>query len=318
MVCAAPTMNPPPLSATQHPCRRPWLLAASAGDACLKLGAGRKTAHLTPLKRHPLMGYFALAYGLSWLVWAPLWLPALGVHGWPVLPFHHALGALGPITAAFIMSAVETGRAGPRDLLRRMGLWRGRLAWVLTALLGPCALLVLGLLAAAALDGPAPLLAKLGRSTEFPQFSALEFLAYNVVTFGFGEEVGWRGYALPRLLQRRTALAATLWLTLGWAVWHAPLFLYRPGFMGMGVLGVIGWLFSLLTGAVLLSWLYFESRGSLLVVALFHAGVDVAFTSEASSPVVINTAGALITLWGIAGVLRFGPRRLASRQAPSS
>jgi len=54
-------------------------------------------------------------------------------------------------------------------------------------------------------------------------------------------------------------------------------------------------------------------RGSLLVVALFHAGVDVAFSSSASSPVVINTAGALITLWGIAVMLMAGPRRLASR-----
>jgi len=48
-------------------------------------------------------------------------------------------------------------------------------------------------------------------------------------------------------------------------------------------------------------------------VALFHAGVDVAFSSSASSPVVINTAGALITLWGIAVMLMAGPRRLASR-----
>ncbi|MEO8154129.1 MAG: CPBP family intramembrane glutamic endopeptidase [Rhizobacter sp.] len=264
--------------------------------------------------RYPLVCYFALAYGISWLVWAPLWLPALDVRGLPVLPFHHALGALGPIGAAFIVSAIEPGGGGPRDLLRRMGLWRGRLAWVFVALLGPCALLALGLLAAAVFEGHAPLLTDLGRSSEFPQFSALEFLAYNVVSFGFGEEVGWRGFALPRLQQRHPAWLATLWLTLGWAIWHAPLFLYRPGFMGMGVAAVIGWLFSLLTGAVLLTWLYNESRGSLLVVAIFHAGVDVAFTSDASSPVVVNTAGALITLWGIAVVLTVGRRRLVSQR----
>ena len=103
--------------------------------------------------RHPLLCYFALAYSISWLIWAPLWLPALGVHGLPVLPFHHALGALGPIAAAFIVSAVEAGRAGPCDLLRRMGLWRGQLAWVLTALLGPYALHLLGMLAAAGFVG---------------------------------------------------------------------------------------------------------------------------------------------------------------------
>ena len=263
---------------------------------------------------HPLFWYFALAYGISWLIWAPLWLPALGVHGLPVLPFHHALGAVGPIAAAFIVSAVESGRAGPLDLLRRMGLWRGRMVWVLIALLGPYALLALGLLAATVFEGRGPVMANLGRSLEFPQFSALAFLAYNVVTFGFGEEVGWRGFALPRLQQRHAAWLATLWLTLGWAIWHAPLFLYRPGFVDMGVVGVIGWLFALLTGSILLTWLYNESRSSLLVVALFHAGVDVAFTSAASSPVAVNTAGALITLWSVAVILTAGSRRSASPQ----
>ena len=87
--------------------------------------------------------FFALAYGISWLMWAPLWLPAFGVERLPALPFQHALGALGPIVAAFIVSAAQTGRAGPVDLLRRMGLWRGRLGWVAVALLGPLALLAL-------------------------------------------------------------------------------------------------------------------------------------------------------------------------------
>ena len=266
---------------------------------------------------HPLVCYFALAYGISWMLWAPLWLPALGVHGLPVVPYHHALGALGPIAAAFIVSAIESGRTGPLDLLRRMGQWRGRTVWILIALLGPYFLLLLGLLVASVLPGEAPTLATLGRSSEFPQFSALGFLAYNIVTFGFGEEVGWRGFALPRLQLRHSDLLATLWLTLGWAFWHAPLFLYRPAFMDMGVAGTTGWLFSLLTGAVLLTWLYNMSRGSLLVVALFHGAVDVAFTSAASSPVVTNTMGALITLWGIAVAVIASPRHLGSQKDPA-
>ena len=50
-------------------------------------------------RRWSLLAFFALAYGISWLIWAPLWLPPLGVRGLRVVPFHHALGALGPITA---------------------------------------------------------------------------------------------------------------------------------------------------------------------------------------------------------------------------
>lgn len=261
--------------------------------------------------RHPLAAFFALAYGISWFLWAPLWLPALGIEGLPTVPtFHHALGAYGPIAAAFLVSARHTGPAGPRALAVGMLLWRGRLVWIAVALLAPFALLAIAVGAAAALGGGGVSLEGLGRSSEFPGLSALGFLAYNLLTFGYGEEVGWRGFALPRLQMRHSALAATLLLTVGWAGWHVPLFLYRPGYADMGAAGIAGWLLSLLTGAVLLTWLYNESRGSLLVVALFHATVDVAFTSDLSSELVVNAAGALITLWGVAVLVVAGPRTL--------
>jgi uncharacterized protein len=265
------------------------------------------------IQRRPLASFFALAYIISWLLWAPLWLPAVGLHGLPVLPFQHAIGALGPIAAAFLVSAMESGRTGPGDLLRRMGLWRGRLLWLAVALVAPYALLAIAAVAAALLGGQSVSPAVFGSSREFPQFSALGFLAYNVISFGYGEEVGWRGFALPRLQTRHSALVASLLLTLGWALWHAPLFFYRPGYTSMDAAGVAGWFFSLLTGAVLLTWLYNESRGSILVVAVFHATVDVAFTSAISSPFVVNVAGALITFWGIVVLVIAGPRFLSRR-----
>ena len=264
-------------------------------------------------RRHPLATFFALTCGISWLIWAPLWLPAFGVNGLPVLPFQHGMGALGPIAAAYLVSAMEAGPAGPRDLFRRMGLWHGCLLWMAVALLAPFALLVIAVAGASVLGEASVSLADLGRSREFPQFSALGFLAYNVVSFGFGEEVGWRGFALPRLQTRHSAFVATLLLTLGWALWHTPLFFYRPGYASMDAAGIAAWFFSLLTGAVLLTWLYNESRGSILVVALFHAAVDVAFTSGNSSPFVVNTTGALITFWGIVVLVAAGPGYLSSR-----
>jgi membrane protease YdiL (CAAX protease family) len=265
------------------------------------------------IRCHPLATYFVLAYGISWLLWAPLWLPAFGVDGLPVLPFHHALGALGPITAAFLVSAMETGLAGSLDLFRRMGLWRGRLLWVAVALLVPFALLALAVVGTSLVGGKSLSLTGFGRSREFPQFSALGFLAYNIVSFGYGEEVGWRGFVLPRLQTRYSAFVATFLLTLGWALWHLPLFFYRPGYMTMGAADIVGWFLSFLTGAVLLTWLYHESRGSLLVVALFHAAVDIVFTSDVSSQSVVTTAGTLITLWGIIVLVAAGPSYLSWR-----
>ncbi len=265
------------------------------------------------VRRHPLAAFFALACGISWLLWAPLWLPAFGVHGLPVLPFHHALGALGPITAAFLVSGRESGRAGTAGLWRHMGLWHGRLGWLAIALLVPYGLLAVAVVGATVSGKDVASLAGFGRSPEFPQFSAFGFFAYSFFSFGYGEETGWRGFALPRLQARHSALAASLLLTLGWALWHVPLFLYRPGYTGMHGAALAGWIFSLATGSVLLTWLYNESRGSILVAALFHATIDVAFTSNAATPSVVSVVGAAVTIWGIIVLVAAGPRSLSRR-----
>src|SRR5436190_616454 len=117
------------------------------------------------IQRRPLAAFFALAYAISWLLWAPLWLPTIGVNGLPILPFHHALGALGPVLAAFIVSASEGGLSGPADLLRRMGLGRGSLQWVALGLVAPLALLGAGVAWATAIGHEKLPLASFGQSS---------------------------------------------------------------------------------------------------------------------------------------------------------
>lgn len=254
--------------------------------------------------------FFLLAYAISWLIWAPLWLPELGMStngSWPIL---HPLGGLGPMLSAFICTALESGKEGTRALWRRMAFERGTLGWVLLALFAPLLLLALGMIIHPLFGGPPAAWGDFGRSRDWPMLSAPAFLLFNLIFFGYGEEVGWRGYALPRLQAGRSAWQATVILTLFWAMWHAPLFFFRPGFAGMDALGVVGWLFSLLTGAVLLTWLFNDSRGNLLVVALLHASIDVAFVSVTSAGLA-PMLGAAVTCWGIWVLIVFGPARLA-------
>ena len=99
-----------------------------------------------------LLPFFALACGISWLIWAPLWLPAFGVNGLHVFPFHHAFGAVGPIAAAFVLTLSRGGMAGVHDLLCRMVVWRGRMRWLLIALLAPFVLLAISIVVASLLQ----------------------------------------------------------------------------------------------------------------------------------------------------------------------
>ena len=140
----------------------------------------------------------------------------------------------------------------------------------------------------------------------------LQFFIYNLLFFGFGEEAGWRGFALPRLQNKMNALTASIILTLFWALWHLPLFFYRPGYTTMDFAGIAGWSFSLLTGSILLTWLYNSSRGSILICAVFHSTIDIAFTTDIADKNILNYMGFLITVWGILTIIIFKPKNLAA------
>lgn len=255
----------------------------------------------------PLIVFFTLAYLISWLVWLPLYGPAMGLHGLPVMPWHHALGGLGPLIAAFVTQAVYGGKQGLRSLLKAC--IQPRSGWVLlVALIGPFALEIIALWADSLISGRSLSLEGFFHSREFPELHPLLFLVYNLVFFGWGEETGWRGFALPRLQQRYKTLISALIISALWAVWHWPLFFYRPGYVSMDAAGVAGWCLSLLTGSILLSWLYNSSRGSVLICAVFHATVDIAFTAKGLSPEATGYMGALITIWGIATIFFLKPR----------
>lgn len=257
-------------------------------------------------------GFMALAYAFSWIFWLPLYGPYLGVNGLPVIRYHHAFGALGPMIAAFVVSYQKFGGRGDKTLLRRMTDARNKL-FLLIAAFSPFVLLCLASAIDYFVNGAPVQLSLIGKTKEFPEFSFFFYLLYNLLFFGFGEEVGWAGVAAPQLQKKFGALPAAIIFTFFWAVWHWPLFLYRPGYASMGIAGMAGWFFSLLTGRVLLSWLLNSTCGSILVCALFHATIDVAFVSDFASADRTAYLGMLITVWGVITVIVFGSKNL-SRQ----
>jgi uncharacterized protein len=249
-----------------------------------------------------VLQFFGLAYIISWVIWLPLYLPAFGINGLPELPYHHALGAFGPLIAGILFSYKYGTASG--NLLEKMFDPRRQTPWILVATFAPFLILILALLIHSVLYNSAFDLKSIGRSEEFPSFGIAGFFLYSLLTFGYGEETGWRGYALPELQKRFNPFISGLILTLGWAVWHWPLFLYRPGYTEMGPGGIFGWVMSLLTGSILLTWLYNRS-GSIMVCAIFHATIDIVFTSVGVDQTVMNLAGALVTIWGLGTLLIF-------------
>jgi uncharacterized protein len=203
------------------------------------------------VKRHQLVAFFVLAYALTWPLIplvrvSPLW-------GFPAL--------FGPALAAVIVAALTDGRAGLRDLLSRLVRWRVGVRWYAVALGLP---MVLALTAAGL-----HLLLGAQTSVTFGELSVLNFVVFVLIV---GEELGWRGYALPRLLAQQSALAASLILGVLWGVWHLPTFFVA----GAPQYGLPFSAFVLLTMAysVVIGWVYVHSRESVLIASLMHGAIN--------------------------------------------
>ena len=203
------------------------------------------------VRRHPLIAFFVLACALTWpliplVSVTPLW-------GFPAL--------FGPALAAIVVAAVADGRAGLRDLRGRVARWRVGARWYAVAL---------GLPAVLAL-ATAGLHVVLGGQTSF-ELGGLSVLNFVVFVLIIGEELGWRGYALPRLLVGRSALAASLILGVLWCAWHLPTFFV----VGAPQHGLPFSAFVLLTVAysVVFTWVYLHTRGSVLIATLLHGAIN--------------------------------------------
>lgn len=261
-------------------------------------------------RMRPLTWFFVTAYSASWLAWSPLTLAALGLVKGSPPSYLHLLGGLGPMLAAILVTWRTGGRPALRRLRERSLTLNGRALWVAMAFLLPAALFAVSLLVLYLFDASPVRWNRIGTSTEYPAMPAPVFWLVNVVFFGFGEEVGWRGFALPRMQARRSALSSALLLGLAWAGWHLPLFAFSEGLSHLGIGGTVGWMMSMLTGSVLMAWFFNSSRGSVLAVAIFHGVLDIFMTSPVV-PRIAMAMGAILTIGTVALVPLFGPSHLA-------
>jgi uncharacterized protein len=204
------------------------------------------------IKRQALPIFCALTIALSF---AATLLPLPGEAVPVVMVFIPALVALG-------LTALTDGRSGVRALLSKRGQWRVRTWWVVGAV-------GLGLVLRVIMSGMALLLGLIP-AIQLRQWSPtqLAFFALILFVFALPEELGWRGYALPKLLERHSPLVAGLIIGVLWGALHVALTL--PGMMMGGVPGVPVVL-EVVGLAVLGTWLYIRTNGNLLVTSLFHA-----------------------------------------------
>ncbi|MFC5928798.1 CPBP family intramembrane metalloprotease [Cryobacterium melibiosiphilum] len=265
---------------------------------------------MVSVSRHPVVTFVVLSYAISWAFWVPLLADRQGWVSFSASPYLHLAGGLGPAIAAIIVTAFVAGRVGLADLGRRVVAVRGRARWLLLAVLGPLVLFAIAVVVARVVDGVWPDVNRFGASVEYAALPLLVFWAANLLFYGFGEEIGWRGFAQPTLQRRHSALVTALIVSAMWAAWHLPLFGITPTYRAMPAAGFIGFAVSILVASLVFAWLYLKSSGSIVVVAVFHAVFDIATTTPTSTPLIPTLMGAVITIAGLAVI----PSLLKSRR----
>jgi uncharacterized protein len=265
------------------------------------------------VRRHPLITFFVLAYALSWIIESPLVFLPSSVTDTQDLVLR-ILASSVPSVLGIVLTAMVLGRGALRKLLGRLLIWRVDPQWYLVMILGPVALAggVVGL--NTLLGGPA-------LSLGMPLLGVAVFLAFSIFPgSALGEEIGWRGYALPRLQTRRSALSASLIIGVSWGLWHLPLWLagwfqaepFRtPPLYGAFVVSTIAL-------SVILTWVYNSTGGSLLMVVLIHATANLPISlsidelgSRAMVPVLLYFG--LMVVAAIVVVIWAGPNHLSRK-----
>jgi len=250
-----------------------------------------RPATLPLLKRmvidYPLVAFFVLAFIGGWLVLLPTVLFESGLGLIPIdipapavmLSFIPAAMA-GPALGAFVVTRMVEGKQGTRQLLRRRILrWRVGVQWYLIAVFGvPLVYFV----AASLVLGAAPLEALI---EQWP-FLFTSYLPKVVMVFlivSLWEEIGWMGFALPRLQDRYGPLLASTVLGVLWALWHLPAYFNSTQVVadkvGLGELGRLLYLLPLLMllailTRIVMTWLFNVTMGSVVIVTLFHAAFN--------------------------------------------
>lgn len=230
--------------------------------------------------------YFVVAIAICWLALLPASLAALGVlpgavDGYMALaPF----AVFSPTIAGMLAARREGGRPAVRELFRGLRAWR----------VGPVYFVLAITLSAIAYTAARAAYALVPGASDVPWLFLPERpdQIAGLFVVPIAEEIGWRGYALPRLIARHGAHRATWILGVFWALWHVPMFIS----VGDSALAVLVSLVFILVGNVSFTWLYRRGGGSLLLAVLFHFGTHLLDASTHAlpadmTPIVLHTIG---------------------------
>jgi uncharacterized protein len=227
------------------------------------------------IHRQPVVAYFAIAFAGTWALTIPLALSSgVNLFRLPdiafVLLFIFSIYT-GPFLGALIVTRSIEGRAGIRQLFKRTGQWRVGVRWYLAAIFS---FLLIWLVSFSALYRGAPLRGLIANPLLLVTIF-LPWLLQGIFIPSLGEELGWRGFALPRLQAQYGPILAAIILGMLQGIWHLPI-LFTPLLGPFTLEKLITFVLTAIGAVFLYNWVFNHARGSLLIAILMHASSNAA------------------------------------------
>ena len=240
----------------------------------------RTTSFSTWMRKHPLVAYFSIAFAGTWLLDLPM---VLGKDGLGLFPYSvpmllyivlFILGSFtGPTLAAFVVTNAVDGKDGMRKLFRRYGQWRVGMRWYLFAILAfPILYIIAGSIS---LHGVPLADLRANWATFFSSYLPGILIFPAFITWG--EEPGWRGFALTRLQESYHPLVSSLIVGFFHAVWHLPIFLLVTGPVASGPFDLTKFatnIAAIMSITIIWTWVFNNAKGSILFAVLLHASLN--------------------------------------------
>jgi membrane protease YdiL (CAAX protease family) len=283
------------------------------------------------VKQHKFAIYVVLAYLFTSLCCIPAGVVAMG-KGWVLPPpfidfislnfvdaeqatvfLVFSLGVYGPLVAAVTSSLLTGGRPALRQLREGIMKWSVGRYWFLAVIFLP---IILNLVSSV----PAVLMGS-RYSPSIPLQYFLLYLGYQLITSGM-EEVGWRGYALPRLQSRFTAEKSSWILGIIWGVWHFPsiAFLYYAAGPILAANNLLASLLSIIGLTFVYTWLYNNMESTLMII-IFHGWSNTLalyMVDAFNNPMAVLVTAALNWMLAIILVRRYGKENLSKKARPAT
>jgi membrane protease YdiL (CAAX protease family) len=263
--------------------------------------------------------FFGLTFALAWLCWFPFVLSELGALSLPTgiasnasLSYVIILAAGGaPMAAAIIVTFYFHRLSGLRELFKAVLLWRVPFRWYAAAFFTPVS----------AYAGAAIIYRVFVSDGTYTLPTIAQILNAFIGTFPFllvliiYEELGWRGFALPRLQVFHNPLKASVILGMIWSVWHFPYwFIHSYPYtksLVMACLALASGTLSVMALTILMTWIYNSAKGSVLLMMILHAANNTSLTliTDPSMPngTVILIGFGLLTVFALVVLAVYGP-----------